>query len=246
MRMTVLGGGGAWPTPERGCSGYLIDEVGFRLLVDPGYATVPELLKTVEAADIDAVLISHGHADHCADLNPLLRARHLSEDPPPALAVFALSGAADAVLALDGQMLTADYVLQQFGAGDCFTVGPFQVTTRALRHFVPNVGLRLDVGDVSVVYTGDGGADPQVVDLAAGASLLLAEATFPGDVPEDSVGQLASAYQAGEYVAAANVRHLVLTHLWPGAQPDAARAAARRSFDGPVSVAVPGLAIDVR
>lgn len=122
MRMTVLGGGGAWPTPERGCSGYLIDEAGFRLLVDPGYGSVPQLLKEIAASDVDAVMISHGHADHCADLNPLLRARHLSEDPPPALAVFALTGAADAVLALDGEMLTADYTLQEFGAGDRFSV----------------------------------------------------------------------------------------------------------------------------
>jgi len=62
---------------------YLIDEAAFRLLVEPGYATVPQLLKDVAAAEVDAVLISHGHADHCADLNPLLRARHLSEDPRP-------------------------------------------------------------------------------------------------------------------------------------------------------------------
>lgn len=246
MRMTVLGGGGAWPTPERGCGGYLIDEAGFRLLVDPGYATVPQLLKDVPAGDVDAVLVSHGHADHCADLNPLLRVRHLSADPPPALPVFALTGAVDAVLALDGQMLTADYALHEFAAGDRFAVGPFQVTTRALRHFVPNVGLRLDIGAVAVAYTGDGGADPQVVDLAADASLLLAEATFPEHVPEDSAGQLASARQAGEYAAAARVRHLVLTHLWPGTHPDAAAQAARLSFDGPISVAVPGLAIDVR
>lgn len=246
MRMTVLGGGGAWPTPERGCSGYLIDEAGFLLLVDPGYATVPQLLKDVAARDVDAVLISHGHADHCADLNPLLRARHLSEDPPPALPVFALKGAADAVLALDGQMLTDDYALQDFEAGDSFSLGPFQVTTRALRHFVPNVGFRLDVGDLTVAYTGDGGADPQVVDLAAGASLLLAEATFAENVPEQSAGGLASARQAGEYAAAAHVGHLVLTHLWPDMNPDAVAVAARRSYDGPVSVAVPGLTIDVR
>jgi len=163
------------------------------VLVEPGYATVPQLLKDVAAAEVDAVLISHGHADHCADLNPLLRARHLSEDPPPALPVFALSGAADAVLALDGQMLAADYALQDFDPGDRFTVGPFQVTTRALRHFVPNVGLRFDLGNLSVAYTGDGGADPQVVDFAAGASLLLAEATFAEGVPEHSVGNLATA-----------------------------------------------------
>jgi ribonuclease BN (tRNA processing enzyme) len=247
MRLTVLGGGGAYPTPERGCSGYLIAHGDFLLLIDPGYATVPELLKNFSAADVDAVLITHSHADHCADLNPLLRVRHLSGHPPPALPVFALSGAADAVLALDGPMLSAgaDYTRHDFNAGDAYAIGPFQVTTRSLQHFVPNVGVRLDVGGASLAYTGDGGADPQVVDLASGASLLLAEATFPEDVPEASVGHLSSARQAGDHATAAHVGELVLTHLWPGVQPDAAAEAARRTFDGPISVAMPGFATDI-
>jgi len=84
-----------------------------------------------------------------------------------------------------------------------------------------NVGLRFDLGNLSVAYTGDGGADPQVVDFAAGASLLLAEATFAEGVPEHSVGNLATARQAGEYAAAARVGQLVLTHLWPDMHPDA-------------------------
>jgi ribonuclease BN (tRNA processing enzyme) len=245
MQMTVLGGGGAWPTPERGCSGYLIDQSGFRLLMDPGHATVPQLLKSVPARAVDAVFLSHSHADHCADLNPLLRARHLSEDPPRALPVFAAAGAADAVLAMDGQMLAEDYVLREFSPGDQLTIGPFQLTTRSLSHFVPNVGVRLTAGNVAIAYTGDGGADAHVVGLAAGARLLLAEATFADHVPEPSHGRLASARQAGEHAAAAQVGQLVLTHLLPDTEPDAAVDAARRTFGGPISVAVPGLAIDL-
>ncbi len=136
MQITVLGGGGAWPTPERGCSGYLVEEADFRLLVDPGHTTLPDLLKSIPATAVDAVFVSHGHADHCGDLNPLLRARHLSEDPPAALPVFALAGALDAVLALDGQMLANDYVVNEFSAGDGLTVGPFHLSTRSLSHFV--------------------------------------------------------------------------------------------------------------
>jgi ribonuclease BN (tRNA processing enzyme) len=81
MRLTVLGGCGAWPAAGLACSGYLVEHDGFRLLIDPGYATLPRLLAVVDAAEVDAVLVSHGHPDHCADLNPLLRARALRDEP---------------------------------------------------------------------------------------------------------------------------------------------------------------------
>ena len=92
----MLGGCGAWPAAGQACSGYLLEHDGFRLLIDPGYAVLPRLLRHVDAADVDAVLVSHGHPDHCADLNPLLRARALRDDPAPALPVFSLAGALDA------------------------------------------------------------------------------------------------------------------------------------------------------
>ena len=93
MRLTVLGGSGGYPSAGGACSGYLVEHDGFRLLVDPGYAIVPRLLEIVPAEAIDAVLVSHGHPDHVADLNPLLRARVLRDDPPPPLPAYALPDA---------------------------------------------------------------------------------------------------------------------------------------------------------
>src|SRR6476469_6114057 len=101
MRLPVLGGAGGYPPASGACSGYLIEHAGFRLLVDPGYAVVPRLLEIVPAEAIDAVLVSHGHPDHVADLNPLLRARALRDDPAPRLPAYALSDALGPVLALD-------------------------------------------------------------------------------------------------------------------------------------------------
>lgn len=89
MKLTVLGSCGAWPTAGEATSGYLVEHDGFRLVLDLGYATLPQLLGHVAAVDVDAVVISHGHPDHCADLNPLLRARRLPSStlgefsPPP-------------------------------------------------------------------------------------------------------------------------------------------------------------------
>jgi ribonuclease BN (tRNA processing enzyme) len=71
VRLTVLGACGAWPEAGQACSGYLAEHDGFRLLIDAGYAIVPRLLERVAASQLDAVFISHGHPDHCADLSPL-------------------------------------------------------------------------------------------------------------------------------------------------------------------------------
>lgn len=246
MRLTVLGGCGAWPAAGQACSGYLVEHDGFRLLVDLGYATVPRLLELVTADQVDAVFISHGHPDHCADLNPLLRARALDDDPPAPLPVYSLPGALDAVLALDRPgMLSDAYVWHEFTAGSRLDIGPFRMQTRLLPHWIPNAGIRLTAGGRVLAYTGDTGPSPDVVDLARDADLLLAEATYVDQVPEDSRRYLTSARQAGQHAHDAGARHLLLTHLWPGTDPVAAQAAAEDGYDGEIGLATSGLVLDL-
>jgi ribonuclease BN (tRNA processing enzyme) len=248
MRLTVLGGCGAFPAAGEACSGYLLEQDGFRVLLDPGYATMPRLLQALPAEQVDAVFVTHGHPDHCADLNPLLRARGLRDDPPPALPVYALPGALDAVLALDRPgMLTDAYSLREFDAGEELDIGPFHVDTRLLPHWVPNAGVRLAAGGRSLMYTGDSGPSRSVVALADGVDVLLAEATYVDRVPDDSADYLTSARQAGEQAAGAGVGRLVLTHLWPGIDPSAAQAAAAATCPSDVDVAVarPGLVEEI-
>lgn len=246
MRFTVLGGCGAWPEAGQACSGFLVEQDGFRLLIDAGYATVPRLLELVAADQVDAVFVSHGHPDHCADLNPLLRARALRDDPAPPLPVYAPHGALDAVLALDRPgMLAAAYTLHEFTAGTSLDIGPFSAVTRLLPHWLPNAGLRLAAGGSVLAYTGDTGPAAEIAELARGADLLVAEASYVDRVPEDSQGQLSSARQAGQDAARADAGQLMLTHLMPGTDHQAARAAASAGYGGAVSVAAAGLALTV-
>lgn len=238
MDMTVLGGCGAWPAASQACSGYLLSHEGFRVVVDIGYATLPRLLEHVPAASVDAVVVSHGHPDHCADLNPLLRARALSASPPAALPVYALPDALDAVLALDRPgMLDSAYQMREFSAGSTFEVGPFRIDTWALPHFRPNAGIRLSAGGRSVAYTGDTGPSEDLVSLARGADLFIAEATYPDEVNKKDAPYLSSARQAGEYAARAGAGRLLLTHLWPERDPTPYLTAARLGFDGVVGIA---------
>jgi ribonuclease BN (tRNA processing enzyme) len=246
VRVIVLGGCGAWPAAGLACAGHLVEHDGFRLVLDLGYATLPRLLEWTPAEAVDAALFSHGHPDHCADLHPLLRARALSDEPPAALPVFAPPGALDRVLALDRPGLLDDACrLREYAPGTGFGIGPFQVETWSLPHFVPGAGLRLTAGGAVVAYTGDTGPSPDIVDLARGADLFIAEATYPEEVPPHSARFLSSARQAGGYAARAGARRLLLTHLWPGSSPDAAARAAGESYPGPADVTRPGLVIDL-
>jgi ribonuclease BN (tRNA processing enzyme) len=244
VRLTVLGGCGAWPAAGGACSGYLVEHDGFRLLLDPGYAILPRLLEYVTADQVDAVFVTHGHPDHCADLNPLLRARALRDDPQPALPVYAPAGALDAVLALDRPgMLDAAYQWHTVDAGQAIDIGPVRAQTVALPHRMPNLGVRLAAGGAVVAYTGDTGPSPDVVELARGADVFVAEASFVDRVPDDARDFLSSARQAGRYAHEAGAGRLVLTHLLPGTDAAAARAAAGLGYLGEISVAAPGLVV---
>ena len=244
MRLTVIGGSGGYPGGGRPCSGYLVEADGFTLLIDPGYG-VATALSIGDGLRFDAVFVSHAHPDHCADLNPILRARAWADHPLPPLPVHALPGALDAVLALDRpELLAGSYVLRDLHPGGELSIGPFQILTAPLPHPRPNLGFRFSIGRRSLVYTGDCGPSEELIHLADGADLLLAEASYDGTVPPENVGSLSSAADVGREAATGGVQRLVLTHLMPKTNEAAAMAAAARYFASPIAVARPGLVVE--
>jgi ribonuclease BN (tRNA processing enzyme) len=246
VRLTVLGGTGAWPEAHGACSGYLVEQAGHVCLIDPGYAVLPILQELMPVDAVDAVIVTHGHPDHCVDLNPLLRARSLRDDPAPALPVFAPAGALDVVLSLDRPgMLDHAYELTDLQSGGSVRIGPWTVACRSLPHFKPNLGVRLESGGLALAYTGDAGPSPDAVPLARDVDLLLAESSFADRVPDDSVGALSSAADAGRLAAESGAQRLVLTHLMPGTDAEAAKRAAAEIYPGPIMVARRGLLVEL-
>src|SRR4051812_12511301 len=78
MRITVLGKSPAWQDVGGACSGYLIEGGGMRVLLDCGPGVFAKLRERLDYVDVDAVVISHLHADHVNDLVPFASALRYS------------------------------------------------------------------------------------------------------------------------------------------------------------------------
>ncbi len=246
MKLTILGGCAAWPTARQACGGYLVEHDGHTLLIDPGFGVLPRLLALGRITDVDAVLVTHGHLDHCADLLPLLRARTLGGVSLAALPVFAPHRALDGLFAAERIRFVARGAdLTDLGDGTTVELGPFTIEAALLPHHVVNAGLRISTPDRVLSYTGDSGNCSERITLAKGADLLLAEATYVGDVPDEEAPYLSSAQQVAELALAADARSTVLTHQWPGQSAERALAAARRSGLRTARVAFAGMTVDL-
>lgn len=255
MELTVLGGSGLWPRAGQACSGYLLAHDDVRLLIDPGYGVMVELLRYCDAVDVDAVLISHGDLDHCADLGPLLRARilgagtgaaELADRPVEPLPVVAPEKALDGLLALDPVGL-ADGAELHRPIGAKIKFGPLAVESAELGRRPAGYGFRITDPDGAVfVYTGDSADSPERIEFARDAGLLLAEVTYPDGVPDRYAEQFSDASQVGRLALEADVDHCVITHLHPAADPILALSLVRRTGFDTVEYARPGLVREIR
>ena len=215
MRLTVVGCSGSGPGPTSAASCYLVEHDGFRLVLDLGNGAFGPLQAHVDPGDVDAVFLSHLHADHCLDVAPfVVWHRYAAGTRPPRVPLHAPIGA-DRRLALayseEGDPLTDVFDFVFVGPGS-FSLGPFEVTTARTAHPVECYAIRLDVGGRSLVYTGDTGPSPAVVALARGADVLLAEAAHP-QVEGLPAALHLTGRQAGEHAAEAGVGRLLLTHV---------------------------------
>lgn len=252
-RLTVLGGCGAWPEPGRACSGFVLEHDGFRLVLDLGYATLPRLLDLLgsSVADgLDAVVVTHEHADHMVDLHGLFRARWFGRRDGPRIPLFAPEPVLGKVVGLEdpetAEDLSAVFSWRPLPAAP-YEVGPFRLESVALPHHVLTAGVRLTAPGLTIAYTGDTGPDPALVDLGRNADIYVVEATHPTP-PSGAAGRPRlhlSAAQAGEIAAAARARRLVLTHFWPDTDRELAVSEARRGFDGEIYPANEGAMIEL-
>ncbi len=259
MRLTVVGCSGSMSGPESAASCYLVQADGpdgeggtrtWSIVLDLGSGAFGALLRHLDPAQLDAVVLSHLHADHVVDMTGLevYRRYHPAGALGP-VRVLGPSGTAErvAALAMEEELtaLDASFSFTDHVPGRTVQIGPLRLESFPVEHPVPAFGLRVTgpaedgSREVVLTYSGDTDTCDGLVDAARDADLLLCEAAFQED--RDAVrGIHLTGRRAGEAATSAAARLLVLTHLPPWNDAEVVRAEAAEAYGGPVELAHPG------
>ena len=249
MRVTILGSGTAVPNPDRFPAGYFVEDGERRILVDLG----PGVLRRsaalgIDLDGIDAVLLTHYHTDHCADVAALLfglRNPRYESRPPLRLA------GAPGLRTLLGHLTAAwpwleprgyELEVREIGEGH-HDIGGIAVEAIRVEHTDASLGYRVTGTNGAVAaFSGDAVDCPALVRLARAAELFVCDSAFPGALP--GPGHMTPA-EAGRAAAAAGVHTLVPTHFYPECEGHDLEAEARAEFGGQVVLARDLLAFEL-
>ncbi|GAA4678080.1 MBL fold metallo-hydrolase [Streptomyces chumphonensis] len=251
MKLTVVGCSGSFPSADSACSSYLVEADGYRLLLDMGNGALGELQRHCGLYDLDAIILSHLHADHCIDMCAYFVVRYFRFEGGrcAALPVYGPAGteqrltAAHADVPSEGAMREV-FDFRTLTDGGELALGPLRVRSARVDHPVEAYGFRIEHGDAVLAYSGDTGETPALDELARDADLFLCEASFTHG-KEDIPGLHLNGREAGETSRRAGASRLVLTHVPPWTDAQVNLRDAKTAFDGPVELARPGATYEV-
>jgi ribonuclease BN (tRNA processing enzyme) len=263
VRITVLGKSPAWQDADGACSGYLVEGGGQTVLLDCGPGVFAKLRGHVDYVDVDAVVISHLHADHILDLIPFASGLryaprqqpvpvdgHPGTDRPARPRLFAPP---DALAAFSGMCaatgMTADHIEVAFDVtiydpADTIAIGGLTARFQPVPHFIPTNAVELAEPGARFTFSADCAPNDELCAFAAGTDLLLIEATLPRPERDGQRGHLTPS-EAGEHGARANAKRVVLTHFSDELDLDWALAEGARGFGAPVDAAREGASYEL-
>jgi ribonuclease BN (tRNA processing enzyme) len=254
--LTVLGCSGSVPGPNAATSGYLLEADGFMLAIELGNGTLAALQGIRDLFGLDALLFSHLHSDHCADFTALAVVRRYHPtashkcraSPLPVYAPreaptrFAAAYSPDEAERAETD-LSDVFDFRMLRPGNV-QIGPFEVMAISAAHPCEAFSFRITYGGRSLVYTGDTGAFDGLAELAAGADVLLAEAswTHADNRPPDLH---MSGVEAGALARKSGVGRLLVTHVPPWTDSEAVLAEAKAEFPGEITLVRQGLSYQI-
>jgi ribonuclease BN (tRNA processing enzyme) len=264
MRLTVLGKSPSWQDAGGACSGYLVEEGDTAVLVDCGNGVFAKLREHIDYVDVDAVVLSHLHADHFLDLVPFAYAltyaprqqpvpvdRWPGTDCPACPQLHAPPGAKELFRRVVGSWGNEDLIenafdLREYDPAEQIEIGPIRISFQAVPHFTETFAMSISStnGSGRIVYGADCSPTDALAEFAHGADLMLVEATLPRPERTGMRGHL-TPEEAGGHARGAAAKRLLLVHISDELDADWARNEAAEAFDGPVEIAEEGAVYEV-
>lgn len=239
MKVTVIGQWGGFPAPNGATSSYMIEKDGFTLVVDMGSGALSKLQNYKHVNDIDAVILSHYHHDHVADIGVLQYARLVQYYVTNHKTVLPIYGHMENEAAF--KSLTHDQTEgRSYDPSGEVTIGPFTITFLRTKHPVPCFGMRITDGEEVIVYTADTAYQNEWIEFAAHADLLITDCNFYEAQDGTDAGHMNS--KEGAIIASkANVGELILSHLPQYGDNEQLVTEAKNYYDGNIQLAYEGL-----
>lgn len=243
LGITVLGCSGTWSSADSACSGYLIDDGTTRLWVDCGPGTMTAIQRHCSLTDVDAVVVTHEHPDHCGEL-PVLRNAYRYGLDRRDVPLYGPHGVFAALEQVVGSRAVAPTFLPKLvGDGSTTRIGGLRLRFSRTDHPVETLAVRFDDeagGSGSIVYSADTGPRWSLTELGDGIGLAVVEATYlEGQVEGGAAAVHRTGRQTGEDARRAGVGRLVVTHVPPTGDGEAHRAETEAAFGGPTLLARP-------
>lgn len=246
MKVHVLGHWGAYPEAGEATTGLLVEDGGTRILIDCGSGVLAQLFRICSLDQLSAVVISHHHHDHAADLGvfsyALLLAR-LTGQRHASLPMYMLEGPVDRMEDFRREPGADVHILQP---ETVVNIGGIQVSFATTTHPVPCLAIRLEKAGHIFVFSADTAFSDSVIELAREATMFLCESSLYEGQEEtaEQVGHL-TAPQAGKMAAAAQVERLVLTHFPHYGNHDDLLKQAGQTFAGQIELARMGTVLEI-
>lgn len=211
MKLTVYGNNATCPEKDGACSSFLLEFGNKKILIDMGSGSSAKIQRDIDIKQLDAIIISHLHFDHVADLfcvKYMLETRKAKGEDIPTIPLYTPTLPKWA----SNELLTND-VFKHIKIKDNLIVSLFGATIifKQMVHLIESYGIRVECEGKRFAYTGDTGIFPGILDLARGVDLFLSEATFPSCQSAEEGHHLSSA-SAATIAKNANVKKLLLTH----------------------------------
>jgi ribonuclease BN (tRNA processing enzyme) len=263
MKLTVLGKSPAWQDAGGACSGYLVKDDERTVLLDCGNGVFGKLREYGDYVDVDAIIISHLHADHFLDLVPFAfgltyAPRQQAEaigkwpgtDSPARPVLYAPPGSREVFSHVCGlwgncSLIEDAFDFREFDPAAEFAVGDLAFRFQEVPHYIQTWAIGVENGaGRRIAYGADCRPNEALCRFAEGADVLLAEATLPHPEEGGDRGHM-TPFEAAQHAAEADVARLVLTHISDELDPAWAVGEASRAYGGPCEVAYEGMQIDL-